>query len=124
IVEVQISRTPNFIRLDGFDRAGFHVLDAKLMPKPPPGTLYVHVLRAAHGRNVDDFNLEEGERKVPGRGNTLAVAVALEATVQAALEAGFCRIECNPGGPTVAALYERIGFRKKTEPEAGSFFDI
>lgn len=108
-----------FLSIDAFDAAGFHVLRGDIYTEDA-GALYIAGLRATHGRNVDDLGLREGEAKIPGRGNTRLIAQAFESAIEAALEQGFTKLQCMPGGPSVAKLYYKMGFRyeETKDPDA------
>jgi hypothetical protein len=100
------------IEIHAFDHRGFHVLDANLS-RLDAGVLYVDALRATHGRNCEDLELDFGGHGVPGRGNALAVAAGLESLITEAVKNGVHTLATSPGSPAVASLYMKMGF---TEP--------
>lgn len=98
--------------VEAYDCAGHHVLTASFVPWPlDPKTLVLVLLKASHGRNVEELAFEEHARSVPGRGNRRVVAEVLRRAVDVALDNGFTRIEVTPGfSHRVAALYGEMGF--------------
>lgn len=110
---------PRALKFDAFDRAGFHVIFGQV--KVEQRSLYVSYLKATHGRNVEDLTYVRGEEKMPGRGNSRAIAEALNGAVDCALEAGFSSLACTPGSLDVAELYAKMGFVREdgiAKPEA------
>jgi hypothetical protein len=95
--------------VDAFDRAGYHVLNARLQVHAPQ-MLHVDLLKASHGRNVDDNALWTGAGKVPGRGNARVISEALHGMVELAVEHGFTTLGCTPASNEVAKLYAKMGF--------------
>lgn len=97
------------VRLEAYDRVGFHVLSGLLIARPH--ALYISELKAAHGRNIEELGgFGAGHAHLPGRGNARAVSEALTALMESAVAAGFTSLACTPGSPEVARLYAKMGF--------------
>lgn len=119
ISESSIHGNGGRLEFDAFDRAGFHVMYG--MVTAEGNAVYVNLLKATHGRNVEDLaGYTHGEEKMPGRGNSRAISEALSAATDAALASGFSALECTPGSNEVAALYAKMGF-KRIDGEAQPF---
>lgn len=108
ISEVVTYRFVDQLRFDAFDHAGYHVMFGSVSVADK--SLYVDLLKASHGRNVEDLVYGQDEVKMPGRGNTRAIAEALNGAVDCALDAGFSTLSCTPGNGDVAQLYAKMGF--------------
>ncbi len=106
--------------LEAFDAAGYHVLTSSIATEKDDKTLTVVVLKASHGRNLEDLSFSP-LAKVPGRGNARVISEAFQALVQSALENGFVRLKGTAGfSQDAAKLYGKMGFKPTSgEPRQG-----
>jgi hypothetical protein len=114
IVEVDLQLvTGSFFRMKARDEIGFVVLDSQVTLRNfKPISVCLDMVRATHGRNADELELTEGAKAVIGRGNPQAVAAFFLGAMRLAQSAGIPALALEAGGPSVARLYERMGFVK------------
>jgi hypothetical protein len=109
----RLSAAETMYSINAFDRRGFHVLGIEVGPAPQPGVLYVWMLSAAHGRNCEDFRGGFEGARIPGRGNHALVAAGLESMIVNGAEHGLVAIAAHAGSPSVARLYQKMGFAEE-----------